>query len=195
MKTKLKKTTELRELQENFSEVQQLANKINDLKIVIINKIDNLKENDKKEENTNKGTFSRTEQNNYKYQEKENIKEATELLVNRVERRNRVHYEKEIKVIRNKFKEIQNVIEHVPKRQLKKSQSSEIYLTERPTDKFKKGDTIRIVNYHIERYGDLFGKTGIVHTVGKACIFINIPNIPVLQQRTESSLELVDKAA
>ena len=51
---------------------------------------------------------------------------------------------------------------------------------------------MKITNYHIEKYGNLYGKIGKVHTVGKSFIFINIPNIPVIQQRAESNLELVE---
>ena len=68
-----------------------------------------------------------------------------------------------------------------------------INLFGQPTSRFQEGDTVRIKNHYKGKFGDLFGKEGVVTNVGKSFIFLEIPGIPVIQQRSEGNLELVSR--
>lgn len=73
--------------------------------------------------------------------------------------------------------------------------SSEIVnkLFKPPSSKFKIGDTVKITNHYKGRYGDLYGKQGEIHKIGKSFILLKLEGIPVLQQRAEDNIEFVSR--
>ena len=191
MKTKSKAVEELDELIEQLAQIEDITSEINKLKINITKEIENITENASKrkeeeirEETRNKLNIIKNQEGGYNKERKRRVNKVGN-------QRNRIQFEEKINKIREEIEEIQHRTPIPTKQQNRKTTEAKIYLSERTTSKFKKGDTVKIVNHHIGNIGDLFGKIGTVHTVGKAFIFISIPNIPLIQQRAESNLELV----
>ena len=59
--------------------------------------------------------------------------------------------------------------------------------------KFQEDDIVRINNHYKGKYGDLFGREGIVRNVGKSFVFVKVKGIPVVQQRAENNLLFVSR--
>ena len=76
-------------------------------------------------------------------------------------------------------------------RTLDKETRTKIILVEPPSGDIKEGGKVRVMNHYSGKYGVLFGKTGVVQTIGKTSIFFDVEGIPVTQQKTEANLELV----
>ena len=69
-----------------------------------------------------------------------------------------------------------------------------VTLIKEPSGRIRIGDKVRVINKYIGKYGNLFGKIGTVVKVGKTFIFIDIPDIPTTQQRSESNVQLITQS-
>ena len=69
-----------------------------------------------------------------------------------------------------------------------------VTLIKEPSGRIRIGDKVRVINKYIGKYGNLFGKIGTVVKVGKTFIFIDIPDVPTTQQRSESNVELITQS-
>ena len=182
MKTKFNTNEEnFKILQRRLDDVQQLSKDINNLKIELSNEINKI------EVKRVRYTTKLLDRDIKQEGDKEGIK-ATD--VNCVEG-NIINYERKIKNLYIKSRESKSESQLESKQESKKGKQK-IKLKERPTNKFKKGNKARVKNHYKGKYGDLFGKIGTVEEVGKSFIFLNFPGIPVLQQRSEINLELVE---
>ena len=53
-------------------------------------------------------------------------------------------------------------------------------LFKKPSAKLQEGDIVRINNHYKGKYGDLFGRVGVVLDVGKSFVFVRVKGIPVV---------------
>ena len=183
MKANATESEELEEILNKLQDVQELASELNKLKIELNSKINKIK--------GKRGRFTDTNNGERLKLEGTHKRKSTGTLNNIVGEEALVKYRGKIDTIRSKSKEISTNSLIEEKELLKTSEKTRVYLTEKPSGKLKKGDKVRVINHYRGKYGDLFGKIGIIHEVGKSFIFIKIPNIPVLQQRTEANLQLI----
>ena len=185
MRSRLTEGTELEQLEVRLVEVEELATEIDKLKIELHSKINKLKgKREKFSESTNE----------HNIKQERGYKRGTRELANlNIEKDILTNYGRKITTIRNKSKNFNHKSDRESETRSYITDNSKLYLTEKTSGNLKKGDKVRIINHYRGKFGDLYGKIGTIHEVGKAFIFIKIPNIPVLQQRIEGNLQLVEE--
>ena len=186
MRTKLNEDTQLDELLVKLEEVQVLATEIDNLKIDLHNKINKIK--------GKRGRFTASTNGQEIKQEKVHKRGINKIENSTIEEEILLKYEREITSLSNKLEEIRKRSGKASKAFPITSDNSKLYLTERTTGEFEKGDKVKVTNHYRGKFGDLFGKVGTIQEVGKAFVFIKFPDIPVLQQRTEANIQLVEES-
>ena len=162
MKTKPKDIEEVDKLQEQLSRLEDLALHIEKARVEINKKIEdiianNRKGNENKEEG---GNNKRNKIKPIKILEEGFDKEESETITKTRDQEKVFRCDKQIKKYSSKINELKLTSEATAKQDIKNIETSKIYLSGTPPNKFKKGDKVKITNHHIGKCGNLYGKIG-----------------------------------